>query len=113
MSCYHQSNNESVPGETARRPQEELDTYRLWLIMELDAMRSANPAFAGRLKAAALQLLPPVLDGLDARRLSGKLHVGLSATESLAQTHIELNLVGTPSLLPAQAWIQSACLLHR
>lgn len=88
-------------------PQEELDTHVLWLIIALEEMKRGNPAFAGRLKAAALQLLPPVLDNLHARRLSGLSDVGLSATEGLQQLHIELNLVGT--VPPACTGMSTQC----
>ena len=41
-----------------------------WLLIALADARSSHPAMAGRLKAAALQLLPPLLDGLNVRRIS-------------------------------------------
>ena len=40
------------------------------LIRVLADLKNSHLALAGRLKAAALQLLPPLLDGLHARRLS-------------------------------------------
>ena len=40
-----------------------------WLIKGLADERNSNPASTGRLKAAAMQLLPPLLDGLHARML--------------------------------------------
>lgn len=41
-----------------------------WLLVVLADLKSGHPALAGRLKVAAMQLLPPLLDGLHARRLS-------------------------------------------
>ena len=49
-----------------------------WLLMVLADLKDIHPALAGRLKAAALQLLPPLLDGLHARRLSSTLNGGES-----------------------------------
>ena len=41
-----------------------------WLLVALADLKSGNPALARRLKVAAMQLLPPLLDGLHARRLA-------------------------------------------
>ena len=52
-------------------PQDALHKLVPWLIIALADRSKINAASAGRLKAAAMQLLPPLLDGLHARRLSG------------------------------------------
>ena len=51
-------------------PKDDLHSSVPWLIRVLADLKDSHPAPAGRLKAAALQLLPPLLDGLHARRLS-------------------------------------------
>ena len=38
-----------------------------WLVIAMAEPRNGHPAPAGRLKAAAMQLMPPLLDGLHAR----------------------------------------------
>ena len=53
-----------------------------------------HQALEGRLKAAALQLLQPVLDGLHVRTLSGLLGEGRNA-ERPKQWPSELDLVST------------------
>ena len=42
------------------------------MIMNMTDLSDGQPALAGRVKAAAMQLLPPLLDGLHARRLAGR-----------------------------------------
>ena len=49
------------------------------MVLVLADHSDAQPALAGRLKAAAMQLLPPLLDGLHARRLAGQPDSGWSA----------------------------------
>ena len=41
------------------------------MVAVLADLSDAQPALTGRLKAAAMQLLPPLLAGLHARRLTG------------------------------------------
>lgn len=60
-----------MPDGTAGRRQGDLHALVPWLVLALADAKDAQPAAAGRLKAAAMQLLPPLLDGLQARRLAG------------------------------------------
>ena len=53
--------------------QDDLHALVPWLLVALADDRLGHPASAARLKPAALQLLPPLLDGLHARRLCGAL----------------------------------------
>ena len=48
------------------------------MVVVLADLSDAQPSLAGRLKAAAMQLLPPLLDGLHARRLAGQPDSGWS-----------------------------------
>ena len=48
------------------------------MIFVLAHLSGTQPALAGRAKAAAMQLLPPLLDGLIARRLAGQPDSGWS-----------------------------------
>ena len=48
------------------------------IIFVLAHLSGTQPALAGRVKAAAMQLLPPLLDGLHARRLAGQPDSGWS-----------------------------------
>ena len=50
-----------------------------YLIVMLADFQSGDPALAGRLKAVAMQLLPPLLDALRVRRLFDALYTGQSA----------------------------------
>ena len=50
-------------------PQADLYEMVPWLLTALAEARSSHPESAERTKAAALQLLPPLLDGLHARML--------------------------------------------
>ena len=52
-------------------PQDALHKLVPWLIIALADREKGKAASPGRLKAAAMQLLPPLLDGLLARRLAG------------------------------------------
>ena len=52
-------------------PQDDLHKLVPWLIIALAEREKGKGASPGRLKAAAMQLLPPLLDGLHARRLAG------------------------------------------
>ena len=52
-------------------PQDELYQVVPWLLIALADAEDGDPARARRLKAAAMQLLPPLLDDRHARRLSG------------------------------------------
>ena len=121
-----------MPDRTAGRPQDDLHVLVPWLILALADAKDAQPAAAGRLKAAAMQLLPPLLDGLHARRLAGALHLAAPVQEPLkrgqgveeARLQPLLNgLVGGPGLAgtrtsppcrPAQDNSKpvSACCLH-
>ena len=49
------------------------------MIVVLADLSDCQPALAGRLQAAAMQLLPPLLDGLHARRPAGQPDRGESA----------------------------------
>ena len=49
------------------------------MVLVLVDTSDAHPALPGRLKAAAMQLLPPLLDSLHARRLAGQPESGWSA----------------------------------
>ena len=49
------------------------------MIAALADLSDAQPALTGRLKAAAMQLLPPLLAGVHARRLGGQPESGWSA----------------------------------
>ena len=60
-----------MPDETAGWPQDDLHAQVPWLLIAVAESRDGRLASTGRLKAAAMQLLPPLLDGLNARRLSG------------------------------------------
>ena len=55
---------------TTQLAQDDLHKSVPSLITVLGDLKTSHPALAGRLKAAALQLLPPLLDGLLARRLA-------------------------------------------
>ena len=71
-----------------------------WLLIALADAQSSHPAMAGRFKAAALQLLPPLLDGLNARRLSGTLSRRQTAgMEREDMQRILTALVGTGTAL--------------
>ena len=60
-------------GKTTGWMQDELHMLLPWLVEALADTGDGHPGSVERLKAAALQLLPPLLDGLHARRLSGEL----------------------------------------
>ena len=64
------------------------------MLMVLADLSDYQPALAGRLKAAAMQLLPPVLDGLHARRPAGQPDRGGSA-EHLQQWSLASDWVCT------------------
>ena len=53
----------------------------LWLLNAMAGALESRPESAGRVKAAVMQLLPPLLDGLHARRLSGLSDRGRSPEE--------------------------------
>ena len=74
-----------------------------WLLVKLADTKSGHPALAGRLKVAAMQLLPPLLDGLHARRLSS-LSDGEGSTQRLQ-----------PRLLKAyfNTWVSSITAIFR
>ena len=65
-----------MPDRTAGRPQNDPRMLLPWLFEALADAKNSHPASAGRLKAAAMQLLPPLLDGLHARRVSSLLDWG-------------------------------------
>ena len=59
-------------------PQDALHKLVPWLIIALADREKGKAAAPGRLKAAAMQLLPPLLDGMHARRLAGLSDAALS-----------------------------------
>lgn len=59
----------NMPDVAAGWPQAGLYETVPWLLLALAEARSGRPASAERTKAAAMQLLPPLLDGLHARML--------------------------------------------
>ena len=71
------------------------------MIAALADAQSGRPALAGRLKAAVMQLLPPLLDGLHARWLGIQSHRKLGMTRAQEET-LDAVLVG-PVALPLQA----------
>ena len=75
-----------------------------YILVVLRDLIDAQPALAGRLKVAAMQLLPPLLDGLHARRLAGHPDSGWSA-ECLHQW-IALNSGVSTSLWLSIEWIR-------
>ena len=77
--------------------QEELHVLVPWLLVALADLKSGNPALARRLEVAAMQLLPPLLDGLHARRLSRAPDTGGRAERLQPQPQPErsFTLVGT------------------
>ena len=72
------------------------------MVLVLADISDAHPALPGRLKAAAMQLLPPLLDSLHARRLAGQPNSGWSAerleqyshANSWVSTQVTLNCAG-------------------
>ena len=64
-----QSCDASMPDEAAAWSQDDLYQMVPWLIKGLADEENSHLALAGGLKAAAMQLLPPLLDGLHARIL--------------------------------------------
>ena len=67
------------------------------MIVALADLADSQPTLAGRLKAAAIQLLPPLLEGLHARRLAGQPDRGESA-EHLQQWSLSNYWVSTNTL---------------
>ena len=67
----------------------------LWLIVALTAALKHRPGSKGRLKAAAMQLLPPVLDALHARWLSGLSDRGRSTDRLQLFSYFNSTLVRT------------------
>ena len=88
--------------------QGDLHVLVPWLLVALADLKSSNPALAGRLKVAAMQLLPPLLDGLHARRLARLSDGEGSAKRQQPQPQPESSFntwVGTVAALPG------ACIL--
>ena len=75
----------STRDASATRPQADLYEMVPWLITALADARSSRPELVARLKVVALQLLPPLLDGLHARML------GLLDREQFADVAYKLN----------------------
>lgn len=82
-------------------PQDDLHMLVPWLIIAL--ADKSTVAALGRLKAAAMQLLPPLLDGLQARRLCG-LSDAAGGAERLPLKQFFDTLVGTA--LQAHSFLQ-------
>ena len=70
LACASPSHDARMPDEVAGWPQDDLHTLVPYLIAALAEAQSGRSAEAGRLRAAVVQLLPPLLDGLHAYRLS-------------------------------------------
>ena len=96
-------------------PQDELYQLAPWLLIALADAEAGKPAPTGRLKAAAMQLLLPLLDDRHARRLSGLPDRGriVGVTPEHNQTFSN-TLVGTGAAL-AGASTAAPCLsfVHR
>ena len=82
--CWVAANTRTVMQACLTRHwlQDDLHSSVPSLITALAELKNSHPVLAGRLKAAALQLLPPLLDGLHARRLSSTLD-GAESSERL------------------------------
>ena len=68
-----------MPDEAAGWPQVQLRMKATYLILTLARLQSGDLAPAGRLKAVAMQLLPPLLGAPRAHRRSEELYRRLSA----------------------------------
>ena len=82
-----------MPDEAAGLLQDNLHTLVPVMIMLMIDAEEGQAASAGRVKAAAMQLLPPLFDGLHVRRLSGCFCEGQSIEEKRLQRHPFYNSV--------------------
>ena len=71
-----------------------------WMLVALRCRGENNPASVARLKAAAMQLLPPLLDGLNARRLSGSAQQLHPLHDTLVRAGTALRGAGAPVHAP-------------
>ena len=111
LTCASPSHDARTPDEVAGWPQDDLHTLVPYLIAALAECQSRRPAVAGRLRAAVVQLLTPLLDSLHAYRLSvlSRGEPGLMRLETLSAV-----LVG-PGITCAGARASAPCLspLHK
>ena len=101
-----------MPDEAAGLLQNNLHTLvPVMIILMIDA-EEGQAASAGRVKAAAMQLLPPLFDGLHVRRLSGCFREGQSIEEKHAQQLPFVTAVVSIALY-AQASLSVLVVKHR
>ena len=98
------SYNASRPDETAGWPQDHLHNNVPFLLMAMACPETGPSATAERVKAAAMQLLPPLLNGLHARWLAGSFYGAKTKAGKTSQLQPLLNTaVSTSVLLQAPA----------
>ena len=90
MTC-----DERMHDKSTGRLQDKLLMLAPWLLEALVGLSHRNPGFGGRLKAAAMQLLPALLDGLRVRQLCDPSDRGRRMTINLE--------VGTHTMLASAA----------
>ena len=93
---------------TTQLAQDDLHESVTWLLTALADLKRSHAALAGRAKSAALQLLPPLLDALHARKLTSASDGGDSA-ERLQERISMSMLVRTGSAPKRKRHVCLAC----
>ena len=101
-----------MPDEAAGLLQDKLHTLVPVMIIAMIDAEEGQAASAGRVKAAAMQLLPPLFDGLHVRRLSGCFREGQSMGDERAQ-HLPFFTAVVSIALYAPATLSVLVVTHR